>query len=177
MQKIIHFWWKLAEKSISKVDYFIIAFFHPYYNFAIVHRYCWRTLPKSTLRGLWSLWHVIRLMRRHDLTDKKTMTKTKTKIQRHLENTLKEWPRYFWPVSITVWDIWSEFWGDLTWPTKRQWQRQVQRHGQWQKHLENTLKERPTRLLTIEILYQSDEDTWHNLQKDNNKDDDSDNDI
>ena len=51
----------------------------------------WKTLPKSTLRNLWPLRHVIRVMRRHDLTNKKTMTmtKTNTKTMTMLGNTLK----------------------------------------------------------------------------------------
>ena len=46
--------------------------------------------------------------------------------------------------TCDLWDIKSEWWEDLTWPTKRQWQRQRQRQWQWQRqiYLENTLKER-----------------------------------
>ena len=39
-------------------------------------------------------------------------------------------------------DMWWEWWGDMAWPTKRLWQRQWQRQTQWQKHFENTRKER-----------------------------------
>ena len=46
--------------------------------------------------------------------------------------------------TCEVWDIWSEWWGDMTWPTKIQWQRQIQRQRQWQRqiHLESIFKER-----------------------------------
>ena len=45
------------------------------------------------------------------------------------------------PLTCHPWDIWSGWWGDITWSTKRQWQRQRQwkRQRQWQ--LKNTLKE------------------------------------
>ena len=43
-----------------------------------------------------------------------------------------------------LWNIWLEWWGDMNWPKKRQWQRQIQRQRQWQRqiHLESTFKER-----------------------------------
>ena len=53
-----------------------------------------------------------------------------------------------------------------TWPDQqnRQWQRQIQWQRQRQRqlpiHLENTLKERPQRLVTFETFDQSDEETW-----------------
>ena len=45
--------------------------------------------------------------------------------------------------TCDLWYLWSEWWGDITWLTKRQWQRQKQRQWQWQTqiHLENTFKE------------------------------------
>ena len=43
--------------------------------------------------------------------------------QRHLENIFKEWLE-----TCDLWDIWSEWWGDMTWPTKRQRQRVMRRH-------------------------------------------------
>ena len=42
--------------------------------------------------------------------------------------------------TFDLWDIWSEWWGNMTWPTKRQQQRQRQRQWRFQIHLENTLK-------------------------------------
>ena len=56
------------------------------------------------------------------------------------------------------WDIWSEWWEDTIWQ-KRQRQRQRQRH------FENTFKGRSLRLVTFEILDQSDEETWHDQQR------------
>ena len=45
--------------------------------------------------------------------------------------------------TCDLWYIWSEWWGDMTWPAKRQWHRQRQRQIQWkrQRHLEKTIKE------------------------------------
>ena len=71
-----------------------------------------------------------------------------------------------------VFPNWGGGWGDMIWPTKRQWQwkrqRSCQRQWQWQRqrHLENTLKERPMRLLTFQTFDQSDKDTWPDQQKD-----------
>ena len=65
-----------------------------------------------------------------------------------LTDSLTDWET-FWKhnnrvtqETCEVWDIWSEWWGDKTWPTKRQWQRQRQRQSQRQIHLESTFKER-----------------------------------
>ena len=48
----------------------------------------------------------------------------------------------------------------MTWPTKRQLQRQMQRQRQWQLHLENTFKGQSVRLLTFETFDQSGEESW-----------------
>ena len=76
--------------------------------------------------------------------------------------------------TCDLWDLWSEWWGYMTWPKKRQWQRQIQRQRQrqwqWQRHLEKTLKERPKRPVTFDTFYQSDEETRPVQQKDNVKD-------
>ena len=59
-----------------------------------------------------------------------TMTKTMTKTFRtHLHRAILE--------TFYLWDIWSEWCGNMTWPKKRQQQRQ----WQWRIHLENTNKE------------------------------------
>ena len=119
---------------------------------SLTHCHFWKTLPKSTLRDLWPLRHVIRVMRRHDLTNKKTMTKTNTKTKTMtMTMTFGEHPQRATPETFDIWDIWSEWWGDMTWQTNRQIQRQIQRQRQWQWqwqwHLENTLKEQPQRLV------------------------------
>ena len=76
----------------------------------------------------------------------------------------------------------------MTWPTKRQWQRQIQiqRQRQWRRqiqtqrqwqgqiHLENTFRERPKILVTFLTFDQSDEGTWPDQHKDNDKDKDND---
>ena len=64
-----------------------------------------RTPPKSNPRDLWPLRHLIRVMRRHDLTKKKTKTKTKTKtmtntFKRHLQMTILE---RLW----NCWHVWQ----------------------------------------------------------------------
>ena len=101
----------------------------------------------SDPRDFWHLRHLIRVMRRHDLAKKKTMTKTQTKTKTKTmteTNTFREHLQRAILETSDIWDTWSEWWGDTTWPKKRQWQRQIQRQRQWQRqiHLENTFKER-----------------------------------
>ena len=69
--------------------------------------------------------------------------------------------------TCDLWDIWSEWLGDMTWPKKRQRQWQIQRQRQWQRqiHLESTLKEQSHRLLTFETFDQVDEETWPDPKK------------
>ena len=88
------------------------------------------------------------------------MTNTNT-FREHLQRAILD--------TCDLWDIWSEWWGYMTWPKKRQ--RQVQRQTQWQRqiHFESTWKERPQRLVTFEIFDQSDEETWPDQKKDNDK--------
>ena len=74
-------------------------------------------------------------MRGHDLTNKKTMTNTKTKTMTMTKtNTFWEHLQRATLETCDLWDIWSEWWGDMTRPEKRQWQRRRQR--QWEIHLE-----------------------------------------
>ena len=80
--------------------------------------------------------------------------------------------------TFDLWDIWSEWWENMTWPTKRQQQRRRQIQWQWQIHFENAFKERSLRLVTFETFDQSDEKTWpeEQQQKNNEKDKNKDND-
>ena len=89
----------------------------------------------------------------NDKDKEKTMTKTNT-FREQLQRATSE--------TCDLWDIWSEWWEDMTWPTKRQWQRHRQRQLQWQRqiHLENTFKKQPQRLVTFETFDQCDEATW-----------------
>ena len=84
-------------------------------------------------------------------------------VEKHYHTALWE--------TCDPWDMWWEWWGEMTWPTKRQWQRQ----WQWQRHLENTLKEWSQRLMNFETFDQRDEETWPKHQKDNDNDNDNDN--
>ena len=87
-----------------------------------------RTL-QSDPRDLWPLRHLIKMMRIHDLTNTKTMTKTNTNTNTMTEtNIFRELHQRAILETCDLWDIWSEWWGDMTWPTKRQWQRQRQRY-------------------------------------------------
>ena len=87
-----------------------------------------------------------------------------------MTNTFKEHLQIAFFETFGHWDIWSERWENMTWPTKRQ--RQIQIKRQWQIHLENTFKERSLRLFTLETFDQSDEETRPDQQKDNDKDND-----
>ena len=55
-------------------------------------KYILRTQSKSDPRALWPLRHLIRVMRRYDLTIKKTMTKTPAMSD----------PRDLWPLEIVT---------------------------------------------------------------------------
>ena len=66
-------------------------------------------------RDLWRLRHLIRVMRRHDRTKKKTMTTTKTMTK---TNTFREHLQWVILETCDLWDIWSEWWGDMTQPKK-----------------------------------------------------------
>ena len=67
-----------------------------------------------------------------------TMTKKMT-------NTFREYLQRAILETYDLWHIWSEKWGDMTWLTKRQRQRQIQwkRQRQWQlqKHPQRTISE------------------------------------
>ena len=93
-------------------------------------KYILRAPEKSDPRDLWLLRYLIRVMKRHDLTKKKTMTETKTKTMTKT-NTFREHLQRAIFETFELWDIWSEWWGNMTWPTKRQQRRQTQ--WQWQK--------------------------------------------
>ena len=61
-------------------------------------------------------------MRRYDLTNKKTMTKTKTMTVTKtmtITKTFREHPKRATLETCDLWDFWSEWWGDMTWPTKK----------------------------------------------------------
>ena len=97
-----------------------------------------KTQQQNDPRDLWSLRNLIRVIRTHDLTNKKTMTKTNTKTKTMTTtNTFREHFQRATLETWDLWDIWSGWWGDMTWPKKIQWQ------WQWQIHLENTFKEQP----------------------------------
>ena len=80
---------------------------------------------KSDPRDLWPLRHMIRVMMRHDLTNKKTMTKTNTKTKTMTmtmtmtnTNTFGEHIQRVILETCDFWDIWSEWWWDMARPKK-----------------------------------------------------------
>ena len=97
----------------------------------------WRTWRNSFLAVTWQLnrWPC------HSLTHWQQDT-----FEKHYHTALQE--------TCEPWDIRWEWWGDMTWTTKIQWQRQ------WQRHSESTFKERFQRLVTFATFDQSDEETW-----------------
>ena len=100
-------------------------------------------------------------------TKTETMTNTNT-FREHLQRVILE--------SCDLWYIWSGWWGDMTWPKKRQWQRQIQRQWQRQIYLESTFRERSQRLVTFATFDQSDEETWPDQKRDNGEYKDNDKD-
>ena len=92
-----------------------------------------------------------------------------------ITKTFREDPQRAAQETYDLWDIWSEWWGNMTRPIKRQCQRQRQRQWQrpWQRHWEKTLKEQPKRPVTFETF---DAETWPVQQKYNDNDNDNDKD-
>ena len=92
----------------------------------------------------------------------KTNTKTNTKtITMTKTNTFRELHQTAIPDACDLWDIWSEWWGDKTWPKKRQIQRQIQR--QWKRQTKGLVTfETLITILKIENL-----DSWQSLLPDN----------
>ena len=77
------------------------------------------------------------LFDKQKLTPKtKTITKTMT-----MTNTFKEHLQRAIFETFGLWDIWSERWENMTWPTKGQQQRRRQIQWRWQIDLENTPNE------------------------------------
>ena len=86
----------------------------------------------------------------------------------HTTKTLLENVR-FWeptdnhqePKACDLWDIWSEWLGDMTWPKNTYLHTYPPTYlPTYVPPLENTLKERSKRLVTFETFDQSDEKTW-----------------
>ena len=89
----------------------------------------WGTPSISDPRDFWPLRHLIRVIRRHELTNKKTLPKTKTMTMTNaMTKTLREHPQRAALETCNLWNIGPEWWGEMTWPTKRQ----LQRQRQWQ---------------------------------------------
>ena len=75
---------------------------------------------QSGSRDLWPLRHLIRVMRWHDQTNKSTYPHTylSTYLPTYLSTYLREHPQGAILETCDLYDIWSEWWGDLTWPKK-----------------------------------------------------------
>ena len=74
---------------------------------------------KSDPRDLWPLRHMIRVIMRHDLTKRNIMTKTNTKTKTMTKtNTFREHLQRAILETFDLWDIRSEWWGDMAWPKK-----------------------------------------------------------
>ena len=66
------------------------------------------------LKDLWPLKHVITTMRRHEMTNKKTVIWTRMIT---MPMKIREHPQIVTPETIYHQDIWSELWGEFTWST------------------------------------------------------------
>ena len=82
-------------------------------------KYIQRTHSKSDPRDSWPLRHMIRVIMRHDLTKKKIMTRTNTKTKTMTKtNTFREHIQRVIIETCDLWDLWSEWLWDITWPKK-----------------------------------------------------------
>ena len=98
------------------------------------------------------------------------MTKTNT-FREHLHGAILE--------TCDLWDIWSEWLGEMTWPKKDN-DKDKDNDNDKNKDNDKAFKEHPERVflefVALETFDQSDKGTWPDQQKDNNKDKDNDND-
>ena len=104
-------------------------------------------------RPNWNFAKLMGVMKKHDLTNKNTTTKTNSKTTTKTI-TFREYLQRAIFETFDLWDIWSGWWENMTWPTKRQRRRQRQWQRKWQIHLENTFKEQSLRLLTFKTEWQ-----------------------
>ena len=89
--------------------------------------------PERATQETCDHWDICKSECRHDMTfPKQTMTTTIT-IREHPQRPIQE--------TFDLWDIWSGWWRDITWLTKRLWQRQWQWQWQWQWQLQRPLRE------------------------------------
>ena len=78
-------------------------------------KYVQRAPSRNDPRDLWPLRHLIRVVRRHDLTKKIIMTKTNTKTKTMTKtNTFREHLQRAILETCDLSYIWSERWGDIT---------------------------------------------------------------
>ena len=69
----------------------------------------------SDLRHLWPLRHLIRVMRTHELTkNKQWQRQMQRQWQRQRQIYLQEHLQRAIPETCDPWNIWSEWWGDMT---------------------------------------------------------------
>ena len=125
-------------------------------------KYIKRAPSKSDPRDLWPLRHLIRMMRRHDLT-KKSQWQRQIQRQRqwHKINTFREHLQRAVPQTCDLCDIWQERWGDITWQKKTMTKKNT-----------NTVREHPERDLrdfetVITILTIGNLISWQSLLPDN----------
>ena len=81
---------------------------------------------------------LIGVIRKHDLTNKKTTTKTNTKT---MTNTFREHLQEAIFETFDLCDIWSEWGENMTWPIKRQRRRQIQKTktNTFREHLQRAI--------------------------------------
>ena len=137
-----------------------------------------RTPSRSNPEDLWPLRHLIRVIRRHDLT-KKIPTYQHTYPPTYLPTSLTEHPQRAIRETCDLWDIWSEWWRYMTWPRKylptylpTYLFTYLPTHlPTYLPPLQNTLKEQSQRLVTFEtlitILTIENLNPWQSLLSDN----------
>ena len=72
---------------------------------------------QSDPRDLRRLRHLIRVMKRHDLTEKRPTYNIPTQYPpTYICTSIREHPKGAILETCDLWDIWSEWWEDMTWP-------------------------------------------------------------
>ena len=100
--------------------------------------------------------------------DSSIPTPVTTDLQTY-KDLLLFWHQRATPETCDHWDIWSEWWRDMTRQKQLQEPRQIQIQRQWQRqiHLEISFNDRSKSLVTFETFDQSEEEIWPDQKKDN----------
>ena len=129
----------LFEFSLSPMSYFMIKRLQCTISIAHWAAHFTANIMHKTNKQTNSTTHVGAQPRPVDVLRQFLAVQTVSETALYLSLSLSTRTFYFLTFRVILehcdlWDIWSEWWGDMTWPTKRRWKRQRQR--QWQRQIQ-----------------------------------------